>query len=596
MEGYFVRTLGMHRVYNSAFMNMLRDEKNLEYRQVIKNTIEFDPEILKRYVNFMNNPDERTAVDQFGKGDKYFGICILMSTLPGLPMFGHGQVEGYTEKYGMEYHRAYWDERPDGYLMERHARQVFPLLRKRYLFAEARDFLLYDVIAGPGNAISEGSVLEDVYAYTNRAGSERALAVYHNKFAHANGQIKLSTAYPVKTGETDESGAPARVLLRKSLAEGLGLRDDPSVYTIFRDEITGLEYLHNNHALHQQGLQVSLEAYEAHVFLDFREVQEDAWHPYGQLAAYLAGRGVPSVEDALKEIFLQAVHYPLGEIMNPGFLGWFTEHRASSRDDHARETDRESVLAEFDRKLSNLLRGIEALIQQPGRAALVQQQLNAEARALLYLPALDAALAQTGKPRTTAQARRRASLLKYLRKTGLLNGDIAIWHNLISWLALHQLGALADEAQAAEISRSWIDEWLLGKIAAQAGQELGLSSEAAWRSLNLVRLLISHAAWFDPAVPMKQRAQTALRSWLNDQAVQQFLGVNRYQGVLWFNKEAMENWLWWVFVLQVIRTTSQPAPAAGVELELQARYRVIQELQRAVKKSAYQVDKLLELF
>ena len=45
MEGYFVRTLGMHRVYNSAFMNMLRDEKNQEYRLVIKNTIEFDPEI-----------------------------------------------------------------------------------------------------------------------------------------------------------------------------------------------------------------------------------------------------------------------------------------------------------------------------------------------------------------------------------------------------------------------------------------------------------------------------------------------------------------------------------------------------------------------
>ena len=75
MEGYFVRTLGMHRVYNSAFMNMLRDEENAKYRQVIKNTLEFDPEILKRFVNFMNNPDERTAVDQFGKGDKYFGVA-----------------------------------------------------------------------------------------------------------------------------------------------------------------------------------------------------------------------------------------------------------------------------------------------------------------------------------------------------------------------------------------------------------------------------------------------------------------------------------------------------------------------------------------
>ena len=32
MEGYFVRTLGMHRVYNSAFMNLLRDEDNEHYR------------------------------------------------------------------------------------------------------------------------------------------------------------------------------------------------------------------------------------------------------------------------------------------------------------------------------------------------------------------------------------------------------------------------------------------------------------------------------------------------------------------------------------------------------------------------------------
>src|SRR6185437_9547782 len=63
LEGYFVRTLGMHRVYNSAFMNMLRDEENANYRSVIKNTLEFDPDVLKRYVNFMNNPDERTAVD-----------------------------------------------------------------------------------------------------------------------------------------------------------------------------------------------------------------------------------------------------------------------------------------------------------------------------------------------------------------------------------------------------------------------------------------------------------------------------------------------------------------------------------------------------
>ena len=98
MEGYFVRTLGMHRVYNSAFMNMLKNKENRKYRETIKNTQEFDKDILKRFVNFMNNPDEETAVAQFGKDDHYFGVCTLMATMPGLPMFGHGQVEGLTDR------------------------------------------------------------------------------------------------------------------------------------------------------------------------------------------------------------------------------------------------------------------------------------------------------------------------------------------------------------------------------------------------------------------------------------------------------------------------------------------------------------------
>ncbi|MCB0201625.1 MAG: alpha-amylase, partial [Anaerolineae bacterium] len=169
MEGYFVRTLGMHRVYNSAFMNMLKKEENAKYRSVIKNTVEFDPEILKRYVNFMNNPDEDTAVAQFGKDDKYFGVATMLATMPGLPMFGHGQIEGFTEKYGMEYRRAYYDETPDGWLVSRHQREIFPLLHKRYLFAEVDNFRLYDFFS------AEGGVNEDVFAYSNHSGDERAL-------------------------------------------------------------------------------------------------------------------------------------------------------------------------------------------------------------------------------------------------------------------------------------------------------------------------------------------------------------------------------------------------------------------------------------
>ncbi|KPV51019.1 alpha-amylase, partial [Kouleothrix aurantiaca] len=305
MEGYFVRTLGMHRVYNSAFMHLLRDEDNAKYRSLMKQTLEFDPEILKRYVNFQNNPDEKTAVEQFGKGDKYFGICTVMLTLPGLPMFGHGQIEGFAEKYGMEYQRAYWDEQPDQYLIERHEREIFPLVHKRYLFAGVDDFLLYDFFT------ADGGVAEDVYAYSNGYNGERALVLYHNAYAEVRGWVRQSASFSMKTGNGDE-----RALVQRSLGDGLRLSADEQAFYIFRDYASGLEYLRSGRELVEQGLYVELGAYRCHVFLDWREVHNDAINQYAQLAEFLAGRGVPSVEEALKELFLQPLHYPFKQLVN----------------------------------------------------------------------------------------------------------------------------------------------------------------------------------------------------------------------------------------------------------------------------------------
>jgi hypothetical protein len=65
---------------------------------------------LKRYVNFMSNPDERTAIDQFGWGDKYFGVCTLLATLPGLPMFGMGRSRASPSAMGWSSSSAKMDE------------------------------------------------------------------------------------------------------------------------------------------------------------------------------------------------------------------------------------------------------------------------------------------------------------------------------------------------------------------------------------------------------------------------------------------------------------------------------------------------------
>jgi len=259
MEGYFVRTLGMHRVYNSAFMNMLKNEENEKYRNTIKNTIQFNPEILKRFVNFMNNPDEETALAQFGKSDKYFGVCIMMVTMPGLPMFGHGQVEGFAEKYGMEYRRAYLDEQVDWEFVDRHEREIFPLMKKRYLFANVDDFLFYDFFP------TEGNVNENVFAYSNRFGNEYALVVYNNKFAEAKGWIQTSVQYASKTRTNGDTR-----LKQKNLGNALNLHSVENNYCIFQDEITGLEFIRKSNEIFKQGLYFELGAYKYFVALNFR--------------------------------------------------------------------------------------------------------------------------------------------------------------------------------------------------------------------------------------------------------------------------------------------------------------------------------------
>ena len=190
MEGYFVRTLGMHRVYNSAFMVLLREEDNATYRKVMRDTLEFDPQILGRFVNFMTNPDEKPASEQFGTGDKHFAVATLMATLPGLPMHGHGQFEGFKERYGHEFSKAGWDEPIDEGMLARYEREIVPLLAHRGWFAGSRDFLLYDVVG------DDGSVREDVLAYSNVGpGGERSLVVVHNRHASTAGRIQESVGY-----------------------------------------------------------------------------------------------------------------------------------------------------------------------------------------------------------------------------------------------------------------------------------------------------------------------------------------------------------------------------------------------------------------
>lgn len=305
MEGYFVRTLGMHRVYNSAFMNMLKNQENQKYRQSIKNTLEFEPEILKRYVNFMNNPDEDTAIAQFGDGDRYFGIATILATLPGLPMIGHGQIEGYKEKYGMEYSKAYFDEKPNERLIAEHYRRIFPLFRKRYLFSNVDLFNIYD-------CMNNGHVQEAVFAYVNGSGDERNLVLVNNQYERSSGTINKSANKLLKKDSE-------RSLVSISLAENLSLHFSAKSYVIFDCFTDGLSYLYPSMNIFDYGFAFTLNGYESRVYWNIREV-EDTDGIYEKLYKIHKGEGIKDINKAITLLKLAPVYKILEPLRKRDFI------------------------------------------------------------------------------------------------------------------------------------------------------------------------------------------------------------------------------------------------------------------------------------
>jgi hypothetical protein len=574
LEGYFVRTLGMHRVYNSAFMNMLRDEENAKYRSYLKKTIEFDPDILKRYVNFMSNPDERTAIDQFGMGDKYFGVATLLATLPGLPMFGHGQVEGYTERYGMEYKQAKMDEWPNEGLVARHMHEIAPLLKRRHIFAESANFVLYDFWTG------YGTVDENVFAYSNRNGSERSIVLYNNSYGSTHGTIHMSVASMDKgSGE----------LRQRSLAEGLDARWDESLILRYRDYSRGLEYLRRATDIHRYGLTLDLRGYQYAVLLDWGELRSTAEQPWDRLCDSLNGSGVHSLDHALSQLRLRPLHEALEQALHPGALRMIAQlgrellqgsdakrmpaaasaptasqaklempkplqaKKTRGRSNkNAPGSDKKSGRLELapheELQLEDWILSAEAFAW---RASEILQPLSAEefvrefrrellplVAAALRLPWLEREFS-SGWPATVR------SLLPSCEPGAPIERT---WAPVLGWVLLRSLGGRESPTEA-------FDQLQLREALGAIFSTNGLEGEDVWRAAARVRVLLAHGA-----LPLADLGYSL--SFWSDPDVRWLAGVNESGGRAYFNQEASDELLAWMTLPSLVTAAESGDPVA----------------------------------
>ncbi|WP_243373167.1 alpha-amylase family glycosyl hydrolase [Geotalea sp. SG265] len=534
MEGYFVRTLGMHRVYNSAFMNMLKMEENAKYRQTIKNVLEYDHRILPRFVNFMNNPDEKTAVEQFGREGKYYGACVLLVTMPGLPMIGHGQVEGFREKYGMEYRHAHWDEQVDEHMVRMHEEKIFPLMGKRWLFSGSENFVLYDFFAG-------GHVNEDVYAYSNLKGCERGIILYHNKYAETAGWIRTSTAIGVKgaDGET--------VLVQKNLGEALCFNGDGRCYYIFRDYASGLEYIRSGRELCDSGLYVELKAFEYHAFLDFREIWDDEYGTWGRLCHSLNGNPVRSMDEEVKQVRYKGLNSHLRELL-----------ALQAAKEEAPEKSADEL---FRNRLTAFLVALSEHLGAAGRYERLVVPLAAQHAFLQRLTAPKTGDVPVDEP-----------LFQFGEVMGTRVGGLISY----AFICLHATGMLADEKDYPRLSAEFLSRFGLYRPVEESFQ---IFSEDAWQpfpgldsatAVCLIRVMIEHQQFL--AIAPEPGGERGFAALLEENQARGFLLINRSNGHEWFNKERFEMLMTWLGIAALLEVKKEIDPS-----ELMARAKTLQK-------------------
>ncbi len=565
MEGYFTRTLGMHRVYNSAFMNMLKKEENEKYRQTIQNTITFDPEVLKRFVNFMNNPDEETAVAQFGKGDKYFGVCTLMSTMPGLPMFGHGQLEGFEEKYGMEYTKAYKDESVDQNLLDRHKREIFPLLHKRYLFAHITNFLFYDVF-------DNGNVNQNIFAYSNHYGSEYAVVFYNNKYDRAWGWINRSCPYAVKTG----SGENDKDIVTKTIGEGLDLVNRDDYYVMFQEQRSRLWFLRKNTDIINNGIFVSLNGFESQILLNFSQKQ-DTDGSLKTICSFLNGRGVPDIDEAWQDYHYRELHAALENVFSKDFIELVKLYIKPSdvlRKAKVKRPASKDIIACVVNQLTDLYTKMIKTCDDEKKSArkeYVTSAVKAVALAKAHINKLSVRPVQhlkqiTDKKYLISQA--------YKSKTAY---DFIVCGQKVNekYLILLIIYALFVPFAKTE----YLINWAWPRKLSQILSAYGIDKAFCFDFFNRAFIMAQKNC--------KSDITLICQTLINSEYASNLSGVNEYDNVKWFNKERFESSLYINTVTLMISLSEQKQEALLKE---------IKKLYNNASKSQYKCDILLESY
>ena len=369
-----------------------------------------------------------------------------------------------------------------------------------------------------------GNLNENVFAYSNRAGNERAVICYHNKYAETAGWIKISIGRNIAS--TDEPK-----ISQASLADALGICGEDNYYYMFRDRKSTLEYIRSGREFHERGIYVELKAFQYRIFINFCEIH-DTTGVYRDLCDQLQGRGVPDMQLALREYQLTPVHSALQEFLSKQVVGEIVQICFAGV---KKSKSYEQKLNQIIQKFGHLLKQTATVVPEVSNTPTIVEEFRNDLTT--FEEFLSGMLSGKSIKGMSSRSMKGATVSKVGFKSGSDDRNILV---LISWLVSRRLLQVAGDDGFSQLG--------LGGAFERIFQNAGRSSEELNDDLALLSILLRHQTVFVNLT--KEDGYQVLADLLEHRDVQDRIKVNVYNGIVYYNKEAFEELMWWLFIVE----------------------------------------------
>ncbi|HMD13066.1 MAG TPA: hypothetical protein VKI62_00430, partial [Bacteroidota bacterium] len=400
-----------------------------------------------------------------------------------------------------------------------------------------------------------GKLNENVFAYSNMAGGERALICYHNKYEETAGWIMHSVGKTTST-TGDEEG---KKVIHRTLGEALHIRREDAYFYIFKDHKTNLEFIRSGIELHDRGLFVELKAFHYHIFLDFREVH-DATGEYRSLAHHLNGNGVANMNSALRNLKLAPLHRAFEQLFTDASLEHLTTLCAEHSTSKQLETSRKALSSGYADFLDRLQHHETKKLSK----TIVLKNFENDLHALHILnnrPFADIDASFDKKFRKSIMSINKFSQCQFGSAVVMM---VSIMMNSLEDFKVKSAEGISSENMFVRIG---IDDALRVILDLQNCSEQDRNA-----IIQLIRALIMQPNPMDDPEQIRE----IIRQLLEQELVQQFLIVNRHENILYFNKERLDLMLhWWFWLVSISIIQSYKIPEA---------YKILAQTMKVVEK------------